>query len=223
MSPEPMAATCGGRYKGCPVLGRLGAPYRLTSRGAGPPWRIFGWSVGSKPSVRSSVTHRIIMLCALILCVALVLPGSSPATPAAEMASSGSIATNSAAPAEQVAVPSAQPDDGRGTPYKLDKDDAICGLSEARQLTSPAKVDFKALMAATAEMKELRRKKIDPNSARGIELTCKARELVRDACSLVRTENSHCSIWKKISRRDKQAVPDVTSAVKDKLTAGGLL
>lgn len=118
-------------------------------------------------------------------------------------------------------VSNAQPDDGRGTPYKLNKDDAICGLSEARQLTNPAKVDFKALMDVTAEMKELKRKKIDPNSARGIELTCKARELVRDACTLVRTEKAHCSIWKKISRRDRTKVPDVTSDVKAKLTAGG--
>ncbi|MFT7679249.1 MAG: hypothetical protein ACI8QC_003250 [Planctomycetota bacterium] len=150
------------------------------------------------------------MLCALILRVALVLPGSALATP-----------VHSACPAEPILESSALPDDGRGTPYRLKKGDAICGLSEARQLTNPAKVDFKALMDVTAEMKELKRNKIDPNSARGIELTCKARELVRDACTLVRTEKTHCSIWKKISRRDGVKIVDVTSAVKAKLTVGG--
>ena len=177
------------------------------------------------------------MLCALILRVALVLTGSALATPAlatpalatpvAELACISSAITADAISVAPGEAPTAglatRLDDGRGTPYKLKKDDAICGLSEARQLTSPAKVDFEALMAETAEMKELKRKKIDPNSARGIKLTCKARELVRDACTEVRNEKAHCSIWKKISRRDGVKIPDVTSAVKAKLAAGGLL
>lgn len=108
-------------------------------------------------------------------------------------------------------------DDGRGTPYIVDKDDAICGLSEPRQLTNPAKVDFDALLAATKEIKELKRNKISPSSAKGIELTTKARTRVRDACESIRTANGYCSIWKAISRRDRTAITDVTAAVKAQL------
>ncbi len=112
-------------------------------------------------------------------------------------------------------------DDGRGTPYKVDKDDAICGLSEPRQLTNPAKVDYQALLDETGEIKELKRNKIDPSSAKGIELTTKARTRVRDACEVVRTNKSHCSIWKKIARRDRVAISDVTDAVKVEISGSG--
>lgn len=118
-------------------------------------------------------------------------------------------------------VRSAAPDDGRGTPYKVDKDDAICGLSEPRQLTNPAKVDYQALLDETGEIKELKRNKIDPSSAKGIELTTKARTRVRDACEVVRTNKSHCSIWKKIARRDRVAISDVTDAVKVEISGSG--
>ena len=108
-------------------------------------------------------------------------------------------------------------DDGRGTPFRVDKDDNICGLTEPRQLTHPAKVDHSALLDETSEMKELKRNKIDPNSAKGIELTTKARAKVRDACEKVRGDKAHCSIWKTIERRDKKPLPDVTEAVKQAL------
>ncbi|MEZ5975180.1 MAG: hypothetical protein R3F33_12360 [Planctomycetota bacterium] len=108
-------------------------------------------------------------------------------------------------------------DDGRGTPYKVDKADNICGLVEPRQLTSPVKVDYQALLEATSEHQELTRKKIDPTSAKGIELLAKARDRVRDACEAVRQAGNYCSVWKDIERRDGTQISDVTDLVKKSL------
>lgn len=104
-------------------------------------------------------------------------------------------------------------DDGRGTPYVVNKTDSICGLTAPRQLTVPAKVDFTKLLKATAEHKELVRKKIDPSSAKGMALLSLATRKVVAACEAVRVKGSYCSIWKKISRRDGMAIPSVTTDV----------
>ncbi len=105
-------------------------------------------------------------------------------------------------------------DDGRGTPYHVNKTDNICGLDEPRQLTSPAVVNYSALLAATPEVKKIAKDKIDPTSSEGITLTAKARSRVLSACESVRQSGGHCSVWKTIRRRDKRAIPDVTDAVK---------
>lgn len=110
-------------------------------------------------------------------------------------------------------------DDGRGTPYVVDKTDNICGIDEPRAITNPAKVDYQALLDETPEVKEIKRRKIDPDSAKGIELMTKARRRVLAACEKVRSAKSHCSIWKKIKRRDKQDVSDVTDEVKKEIQA----
>ncbi len=108
-------------------------------------------------------------------------------------------------------------DDGRGTPYKVDKADNLCGLSEPRQLTAPAKVDYQTLLEATAEHIELTKKKIDPTSAQGIKLLAAAHERVVKACETVRVQGSHCSVWKSIERRDGTAIPDITATVQASL------
>ncbi|MGD2016658.1 MAG: hypothetical protein PVJ89_00965 [Planctomycetota bacterium] len=105
-------------------------------------------------------------------------------------------------------------DDGRGTPYVVNKVDNICGLDEPRQLTNPALVDYSALMAETPELKKIKKDKIDPTSSEGITLTAKARSRVLSACESVRQSGGYCSVWKTIRRRDKKAVTDVTDAVK---------
>ncbi|HPF13806.1 MAG: hypothetical protein H6830_11580 [Planctomycetes bacterium] len=121
-------------------------------------------------------------------------------------------------PAENLALEQSAPtDDGRGTPYKVDKADNICGLLEPRQLTSPAKVDYQALLEATSEYQEITKNKIDPNSAKGIELLTKARTRIRDACEAIRVKGNYCSIWKVIERRDGTAVDDITDQVKKAL------
>ena len=108
-------------------------------------------------------------------------------------------------------------DDGRGTPYIVEKSDNICGLDEPRQLTDPAVVDYDALLKATPEYKKIEKDKIDPKSSEGITLLTKARARVLKACESVRASKGHCSVWKKIARRDKKAITDITDAVKRKL------
>ena len=56
-------------------------------------------------------------------------------------------------------------DDGRGTPYVVNKSDNICGLDQPRQLTNPAVVDYDTLLAATPEAKKIAKDKIDPKSS----------------------------------------------------------
>jgi hypothetical protein len=113
------------------------------------------------------------------------------------------------------------PDDGRGTPFVVLKADNICGLDEPRQITTPAKVDYDALLAETTEVKELKRNGIDPTSSKGITLLTKARSRVLKACETVRTELGYDSIWKSITRRDSRAIPDATDSVKAKLGSSG--
>lgn len=113
------------------------------------------------------------------------------------------------------------PDDGRGTPFVVLKADNICGLDEPRQITTPAKVDYDALLVETSEVKELKRNGIDPTSSKGITLMTKARSRVLKACETVRTELGYDSIWKSITRRDSRAIPDATDSVKAKLGSSG--
>ncbi|MBK7875795.1 MAG: hypothetical protein IPJ77_08595 [Planctomycetes bacterium] len=98
-----------------------------------------------------------------------------------------------------------------------DRADNICGLDDSKMLSNPAKVDYDALLKATAEYKKIKDEKIDVNSAEGIQLRQKAAERVRDACEKVRTAKSYCSVWKTISHQDGRSIPDITDAVKDQL------
>ena len=108
-------------------------------------------------------------------------------------------------------------DDGRGTPYVVDKTKNICGIDEPRALSNPAKIDYDAVLEATDEVKEIKRKRIDPDSAKGIKLMTEARRKVLAACELVRSDEMYCSVWKDIKRRDKTPIDDVTEKVKAKL------
>ncbi len=109
-------------------------------------------------------------------------------------------------------------DDGRGTPYILEKADNICGLDEPKQLSNPAKVDYDALLEVTPQIKRMKRDKIDPNSAKGIQLRTEAEALVRDTCEKIRADKSYCSVWKKIERRDGGKIADITEKVKKEIT-----
>ena len=106
------------------------------------------------------------------------------------------------------------PDDGRGTPYVVNKTDNICGLDQPRQLTKPAFVDYDALLAATPEAKKVAKDRIDPNSSQGITLMTKARARVLKACESARASGGYCSVWKVIRRRDGKAVSNITGTVK---------
>lgn len=126
--------------------------------------------------------------------------------------------------ADQGSAPAADEvldDDGRGTPYKVDKADNVCGLDEPRALTNPAQVDYAELLQATPEAKRVKRRKIDPDSAEGIRLMTEARTRVLQACESVRADLGYCSVWKKISRRDGDPIDDLTDAVKKEIEGDG--
>ena len=91
--------------------------------------------------------------------------------------------------------------------------DNICGLLNQRQVTRPALVDYKKVLRATPELKDLARRGIDPRSAEGQILRQRAVDRVRRAASKVMRARGHCSIWKRISHRDARKVRDRTSEV----------
>ncbi len=89
----------------------------------------------------------------------------------------------------------------------------ICGLTNPRQLTQPARIDYRAALEATAEMKDLKRRGISLNSAEGQILREKAADRVRRVGSKLIRKRGHCSLWKEISHCDGRQVPDLTSAL----------
>lgn len=110
-------------------------------------------------------------------------------------------------------------DDGRGSAFSFKTSANLCGLSEARQLSNPARVDHAALLEITPEISKIRAEKIAPSSAEGARLMAAARKRVLDACKEELKVSGHCSIWKQIKRRDGSEITDVTSAVRDRIVA----
>ncbi|MFT7667443.1 MAG: hypothetical protein ACI8X5_000122 [Planctomycetota bacterium] len=101
--------------------------------------------------------------------------------------------------------------------WRIKSADNICGVSSSTQITNPAKVDYAKLMAATSEMKEIRREEIDKKSARGQALMTKAVARVLKASKRAMGDKGHCSVWKKISHKDGNKVTDLTRAVLDNI------
>lgn len=100
-----------------------------------------------------------------------------------------------------------------GRTWIVKPSDNICGLSDATQLSNPARVDYKKLLAATPEMKEIVKEGIDPQSPEGIQLRTEAADRVAKAAEKVRQSLGHCSVWKAIRHRDGRKVPDITKKV----------
>ena len=98
-----------------------------------------------------------------------------------------------------------------------DRSDNICGLDDPRMLSKPTKIDYDALLKATAEMKKIVNDKIDPNSSEGINLRQRAVDRVRDKAEAVRTAQGYCSVWKTIRHQDGRTIPDITDLVKAQL------
>jgi hypothetical protein len=95
--------------------------------------------------------------------------------------------------------------------------DNVCGLSDPRMLSRPARVDHPVLLAATPEMRRIEREGIDPNSPLGITLRQHAIDRVVRAAERVREREGFCSVWKRIRHRDGRSVPDVTDQVLQRL------
>jgi hypothetical protein len=128
------------------------------------------------------------------------VPGCVPA-----LVSAPALLENAGAPREAAAT------------WICDRADNICGLDDARMLSKPAKVDYDALLKATAEMKKMRDDKIDPNSSEGIQLRQRAVDRIRDKADSVRQAQGYCSVWKTISHKDGRTIPDITDLVKAQL------
>ncbi len=126
--------------------------------------------------------------------------------------------TGAATAAPQVAIqqPVAQAVE---TDWVVRSEDHICGVSEARMIANPARVDYESLMDSTPEIKELRRKGIDRDSARGQTLVTAARDRVRRATNAVMKEKGYDSVWKQISNKKGVAAADITGAVTTRIAS----
>lgn len=91
--------------------------------------------------------------------------------------------------------------------------DNICGISSLKRVTNPARVSYEVLLDATPQVREMKRKGVDPDSAEGQALRKDARTLITKASELVRKANGYCSVWKAIHHTDGRAIPDITALV----------
>ncbi|MDE0913709.1 MAG: hypothetical protein OSB57_00855 [Planctomycetota bacterium] len=124
---------------------------------------------------------------------------------------------SASAPAPDAAASlSVRLDDGGGTPYVFYRRDNICGkgIKNPASITKPATVNYEALLEATDEVRKIKKNRIDRQSAEGLQLMTQAKQKVLSACETVRRANSHCGVWKKITRRDGVGVADITAKVK---------
>jgi hypothetical protein len=103
--------------------------------------------------------------------------------------------------------------------WVADSGDNVCGLSDVRALSDPAKVDYEKLWDATPEIKKMKKDGIDPSSAEGIQLKEKATDRIREACKQVMEDKGHCSVWKKIRHTDGRKIADITEQVQKKFPA----
>ncbi|MEO0652026.1 MAG: hypothetical protein AAFZ65_15240 [Planctomycetota bacterium] len=91
--------------------------------------------------------------------------------------------------------------------------DHICGIQVPSHISNPATIDLNRALAATEEMRRMKRDGINPNSARGKALKNAAQRRVRDAATTVKDNLGHCSVWKAIRHSDGRTVADVTDQV----------
>ena len=140
----------------------------------------------------------------IVMVMAVVLGGVGRAEPGPAVAAPGA-ARAPAAPSEL------------GNPGLHDwiarEADNICGIASLKRVTNPARVSYDVLFAATPQVREMKRKGIDPDSAEGKALREEARTLITKSCQRVRKTQGHCSVWKAIRHQDGRAIPDVTGLV----------
>ncbi len=96
------------------------------------------------------------------------------------------------------------------------EEDNICGISDLKKVTNPAKVSYDKLLDATPQIQELKHKGIDPDSTEGKALRKGAKTLITKTCELVRAAKGHCSVWRVISHKDGRSIPDLTDEVIEK-------
>ena len=114
-----------------------------------------------------------------------------------------------------------EPVHGAPGDWIVEEADNVCGLTDARQLRTPAAVDYDALVEVTSEWKEMKRKGIDKDSPEGQVLFNKAVDRVRTAASTHMKAKGYDSVWKEIKHRRGLKAPDVTDEVKALVQKGG--
>jgi hypothetical protein len=97
-----------------------------------------------------------------------------------------------------------------------EESDNICGITALKRVTNPAKVDYDHLYQATPQIKEMKRRDIDPESAEGKALRKGAATLITKSSEIVRKAKGHCSVWKVISHNDGRKISDVTQDVLER-------
>ena len=98
----------------------------------------------------------------------------------------------------------------------VEEADNVCGLTDPRQISNPAEIDYDELLKATSEWKEMKRKGIDKDTPEGQVLYNKAVDRVQTAASKVMKDKGYDSVWK--SDLDRPPVGSlVTDDVKAKL------
>ena len=101
--------------------------------------------------------------------------------------------------------------------WVADERDNIAGIHTLKRVTKPALVNYDELLAVTPQIQEIERKGVDPESAEGRALRRGARTLITKTCEIVRRAEGHCSIWKAIAHKDGRDIPNLTSAVLERL------
>ena len=92
--------------------------------------------------------------------------------------------------------------------------DNICGISDLKKVSNPARVSYDELLQATPQFEEMRRDRIDPQSTEGKALRNRAKTLVTKTCEVVRRSGGYCGVWKVIRHEDGRIAPDITDDVK---------
>ena len=103
--------------------------------------------------------------------------------------------------------------------WRTNPKDNICGLTSTRQLTQPARIDYRTAIASTPEMKDLKRRGISLDSAEGQILRERAADRVRKIGSKLMKRKGHCSLWKEISHSNNRVIPDMTSELVTAIAA----
>ncbi len=94
--------------------------------------------------------------------------------------------------------------------------DNICGITALKRVTNPGKVDYDKLYASTPQIKEMKRRDIDPDSPEGKALRKGAQVLITKSSELVRAAQGHCGVWRAIAHRDGRGIADVTQDVLER-------
>ena len=149
------------------------------------------------------------MLKMIILAASILLGGptvSSPTTPEA-------LHTPSLAASDVANVTAHVSNAG----WVVDRANHICGISDPKKMSKPATIDFSTVLASTKEMKEMKKKGIDPDSIEGRTLRNRAMKSLTKACQQARQANGHCGIWKSVRHSDGRSVSDLTYDVISRL------